>query len=158
VDVDREALHQRARDIAKIAEEWERRHPEFASSDERNKRLLMNTASAKVGFTNIDAAALDLAYEELRGFDMFFEATPIDDNTPLPNAPNGSPASVDRPRTATSYRTTSLRSSAPAVSQKPKYTSAEVDAMNSKQLRDKIEHEPGFAEWFNREHSRTATA
>jgi len=158
VDMDRERIRQDAERVAGIAQEWERKHPDFASSDERNKRLLLNTASAKVGFTNIDAAALDLAYEELRRFDMFFDQAPIYDPTPLPNAPNGNSAPVDRPRTATGYRANNLRAGTPSANPKPKYTSAEVDAMTSKQLREKIEHEPGFADWFNREHSRTATA
>ena len=158
VDVDRERIRQDAERVAAIAQEWEGQHPEFAASDERNKRLLLNTASAKVGFSNINAAALDAAYEELRRFDMFFTEAAIPEPSPLPNAPNGNSATVDRPRTATSYRTTSLRSGTPAVTTKPKYTVAEVDQLNSKQLREKIEREPGFADWYNREYSRTATA
>jgi hypothetical protein len=158
VDMDRERVKQEAERVAAIAQEWERQHPEFSASDERNKRLLLNTASAKVGFTNIDAAALDTAYEELRRFNMFFEEAPIFETPNPSDASNGNSATVDRPRTATSYRATSLRSGTPAVHPKPKYTSAEVDRMNSKQLREKIETDPEFTAWYNREYSRAATA
>jgi hypothetical protein len=158
VDVDRERIRQDAERIAVIAQEWERQHPDFSASDERNKRLLLNTASAKVGFANIDAAALDAAYEELRRFNMFFDEAPILEHSTPSDASNGNSATVERPRTATSYRATSLRSGTPAAKSQPKYTVAEVDKLNSKQLREKIENEAGFADWYNREYSRAATA
>jgi hypothetical protein len=60
--------------------------------------------------------------------------------------PNGNSRSVDRPRGATSVRSNALRATAPVAGQRPKYTRAEIDAMNSKVLREKIEGEPGFKE------------
>jgi hypothetical protein len=158
VDVDRMKREDDVRRVAQIAQEWASQHSDFPQ-DERNKRLLLDKASLMVGFVNIDAAALDNAYAELISMDMLFrDPEPIEQHpsTP-PDAPDGSPATVERPRTATSYRRTALSApGAPVVERKPKYTRAEIDAMNSKQLREKIDSEPGFKEWYDREFSSAA--
>ena len=159
IDVDQMKLNEDTRRVAAVAQEWERRNPEFPS-DERNSRLLLNTAAKNVGFANISAQALDAAYNELLRFDMLFDADSSQrQDTNPPNAPDGNSVTrIVRPRGATSYRSTTLRAPVPgAQSQKPKYTRTEIDALNSKQLRQKIEHEPGFREWYDREFS-SATA
>jgi hypothetical protein len=122
---------------------------------------LLDKASLIAGFTNITGAVLDAAYQQLLDLGMLFEAEsppePATDN-PLV-ASNGNSEHRARPaRTATSYRSTSLRSDAGVTVNKPRYTRAEIDALNSRQLRDKIEREPGFKDWYDREFSRAATA
>lgn len=160
IDVDKIKLNEDARRVAAVAQEWESHHPDFPS-DERNSRLLLNTAAKNVGFSNISAQALDAAYSELLRFNMLFDVEPSDPPQPInpPAAPDGSPGTrVERPRGATSYRSSALRAAAPGASNsKPKYTRAEIDSLNSRQLRDKIEREPGFREWYDREFS-AATA
>lgn len=151
-DVDQSRIHDDARRIGAIAQEWERRNPEFPM-DPRNQRLLLDKAILMVGFQNITPEVLDAAYRELLAHDMLFESSREPVVTP-PNAPNGnSDSRIDRQPIATSYRQTDLRGSAPVVNRKPKYTRAEIDALNSKQLRDKIENEPGFKDWYNHEFS-----
>jgi len=154
-DIDQANLNQNARRVAAVAQEWEKSHPDFPRS-ERNDRLLLNTAALKVGFQNITAAALDAAYQELLSLDMLFEADEAVPATTVP--PNGnSDSRTVRPRSATSYRTNALRSAAPvARPDKPKYTRAEIDAMNSRVYRDKYEHEPGFKEIVNQLSAATA--
>ena len=154
VDVDRMKLEQDARQAGAVAQEWERNHPEFPS-DERNQRTLMDKAllmaNGQLGL--ITAQILDSAFQELQAQGRLFE--PADDHEPAngeqtpPNAPDGNSATVVRPRGATSYRKNALRSPATTAQPKPKYTRADIDGMNSRVLRDKIEHEPGFRELVN---------
>lgn len=158
-DVDQERLKNDANRVAVIAEEWERNNPDFPK-DDRNKRLLMDKACLMVGFINITAEALDRAYQELQARNMLFEDAPSteeegQEETPIPtNAPSGNSATrIDRTRTATSYRRAELRTTTPSGNREPKYTRADVDAMNSKQLRDKIENDPAFVKWYNSEFS-----
>jgi len=159
LDLDKIKLDQQIRRVAAIGQEWEKLHPDFPA-DERNSRLLLDKAALMVGFANITAETLDRAFAELQRYGMLFDAEEPQEQEPAPQPatpPNGSSDSrVTRPRTATSYRATALRTPAPGARREPKYTRAEIDAMNSKQLRDKIEHEPGFAEWYNRELSASA--
>jgi hypothetical protein len=162
VDLDQAQIQQDARTAAAVAQEWEGQHPEFPS-DERNQRLLMDKAVMLMGgkqhLGKLTAEILDAAYSELLRFNMLFDVEPSQPTTTTPpNAPDGNPTTRNvRPRGATSYRSTALRGSAPvAQPNKPRYTRSEIDQMNTAQLRDKIEHEPGFKEWFNREFSATA--
>jgi hypothetical protein len=159
LDVDKLKQDEDIRRIAAVAQEWERQHPDFPGSD-RNNRLLLDKATLMVGFPNITAAALDAAYQQLLNLEMLFEVeSPPESTTESPPAAsNGNSGNRARPaRTATSYRATSLRSDA-GVTVKPKYTRLEIDALNSRQLREKIEHEPGFKDWYDREFSGAATA
>jgi hypothetical protein len=153
VDVDGIKLREDARQAGAVAQEWERQHPDFPS-DERNQRMLMDKALLLAGgkLSQITAAVLDQAFQELLGYGMFFEPA-NHEPTPQPNAPDGNPAPVVRPRGATSVRSNALRATTPVARQQPKYTRAEIDAMNSKQLADKIKYEPGFLDWYNREFS-----
>lgn len=148
LDLDKNRLQEEARRAGAVAQEWERSHPDFPS-DERNQRLLMNTAVKNVGgLAGITTAALDTAYEELLRYNMLFEVAPVEEGTP-PAPPNENSASVTR-RQATSYRAATLRAPVtPVVDKKPKYTRAEIDDMNSKVYQDKFEHEPGFKELVN---------
>lgn len=147
VDVDQMKLREDAERVANIAQNWEREHPDFPH-DPRNQRQLMNTAALRAGgMPNITTAILDAAYAELVRTGMLFEAAPESEETVLPDG-SPEPRTV---RTATSYRSNALRTPVPVVQVKPKYTRAQVDAMNSRQIREKIETEPGFSEWFNKE-------
>lgn len=155
-DVDRMSFDENVRRVAAIAQEWEAQHPEFPQ-DARNQRLLLDKATLLAGrFVDITAETLDKAFQELAARDMLFEAAapanePHNPPTP-PNAPDGNSAPVERPRTATSYRRTALNApNAPLTTPKPppKYTRADIDAMNSKVYRDKYDNEPGFAELVN---------
>lgn len=161
VDVDKMKLDADANRAAVVAQEWERNHPDFPS-DDRNKRLLMNTALLRAGgdLSKITAVILDTAYSELTTYGMLYDpeassSTIIE--TPQ-NAPDGNSATrIVRPRGATSYRSTSLRATAPGAKREPKYTRAEIDAMPSAVFREKMEREAGFREWYDREFS-AATA
>jgi hypothetical protein len=157
VDVEQMAEDQNIRRTVKILEAWTAAHPDFPA-DERNQRQLMNTAVLRFG-KFINAMALDAAYQELIERGMLFESHPentLPNNPPMP--PDGNPVTrIERPRGASSFRSSTLRATAPGARQQPKYTRAEIDQMNSKQLREKIDHEPGFADWYNREFSASAT-
>jgi hypothetical protein len=146
VDVDRMKLDEDARRISVIATEWERNTPDFPR-DPRNRRLLMNTAVLRFG-PNITADALNAAYQELLQHGMLFEAAA--EVTPVVQ-PDGNQDSRTPVRNATSYRSTTLRGTAPVMVATPRYTRAQVDAMNSRQLRDKIENEAGFSDWYEKE-------
>lgn len=160
LDVDKMKLDEDIRRVTAIAQEWESHNADWPSSD-KNNRLLLDKATLMVGFPNITAATLDAAYRELSSRGMLFAIE--SDDTPLPtpsDAPNGNAAtrSEGQTRTATSYRSHSLRSDVVVPATKPRYTRTEVDAMTSRQLREKIENEPGFKEWYNATFSRAATA
>ena len=156
VDVDKIKQDEDVKRVAATAQEWEQRHPDFPGSD-RNNRLLLDKATLMVGFQNITAAALDAAYQQLLDLGMLFDVEDQTDPTNPPAASNGNSATRERPaRTATSYRSSQLRSEPVVTVTKPRYTRAEIDALNSRQLRDKIEHEPGFSDWYNREFSRAS--
>jgi len=157
IDLDEARLQRDARKAAAAAEEWERNNPDFPH-DRRNQRQLMDRALLKANgnLGAITTQILDAAFAELRSSDLLFEVEPQNPLTPNPpHAPNGNSASrSEAPRSATSYRSTALRATPASVaSTKPKYTRAEVEAMNSKQLGEKIKNEPGFQEWFDREFS-----
>ena len=157
VYVDKMKLEADAKRAAGVAQEWERNHPDFPS-DERNQRLLMNTALLRAGgdLARITAETLDTAYRELVSFGMLFEPennSSTQTVTPQ-NAPDGNSATrIVRPRGATSYRSTTLRATAPGAKREPKYTRAEIDAMPSAVFREKMEREAGFREWYDREFS-----
>lgn len=157
IDVDKMRLEADAKRAAGVAQEWERNHPDFPS-DERNQRLLMNTALLRAGgdLARITAETLDTAYRELVSFGMLFEPennSSTQTVTPQ-NAPDGNSATrIVRPRGATSYRSTTLRATAPGAKREPKYTRAEIDAMPSAVFREKMEREAGFREWYDREFS-----
>ncbi len=157
VDVDQMQIDAAARRVSVVAQEWERQHPDFPHS-ERNQRLLIDKAILKVGFPNITAETLDAAYNELLSLDMLFEADGVVTTPPVP--PDGSPDSRTngaRTRNATSYRSNALRSAVPAVAPKtPKYTRAQIDAMNSAVYREKLRSEPGFADCVNQLSAATA--
>jgi hypothetical protein len=148
-DLDQEKFNRDTRRVANLAQEWERRHPEFPD-DERNQRMLLDRATMKAGFPNITAAVLDECFTELLAQNMLFEASAPEPITP-PSAPDGNPENrVERPRAATSYRSSALRAPVqPPAKTKPKYTRAEIDAMNSKVFREKFETEAGFKELVN---------
>ena len=159
IDVNKMKLDEDIRRVAATAQEWEKTHPDFPASD-KNNRLLLDKATLMVGFPNINESALDAAFAELSRLGMLFEAE-VPEPIPNPsNAQNGNSATrEERPsRTATSYRSHSLRSEPAATANKPRYTRAEIDKLTSKQLRDKIEYEPGFREWYDSAFSRAATA
>lgn len=155
VDVDQMQIDAAARRVSVVAQEWERQHPDFPHS-ERNQRLLIDKAILKVGFPNITAETLDAAYNDLLALDMLFEADAVTPTVP----PDGSPDSRTNgavTRRATSYRANALRSTAPAVPPKtPKYTRAQIDAMNSAEYREKLRSEPGFADCVNQLSAATA--
>lgn len=143
VDVEKIQSDEAAKRVQVVAQEWEKNNPEFPS-DERNQRLLINTAALKVGFYNINAAALDAAYEYMEQHQMLFAAPEVQ--------PDGNRDTRTPVRTATTYRRNALRGQEPSVTApKPKYTREAIDKLNSKELREKIENEPGFREWFNKE-------
>lgn len=160
VDVDRMKFDEDVRRVTATAQEWESRNPDWPSSD-KNNRLLLDKATLMVGFPNITAQTLDAAYRELSSRGMIFEIE-SEPQTPTPpgDAPNGNsaPRAEGPTRTATSYRSRALQSDIVVTPNKPRYTRAEVDTWTSRQLREKIENEPGFKEWYNGTFSRAATA
>lgn len=157
VPIDNLKLKEDAERVALVARNWEAKmaatNPEVSAimNDERNQRALMNTASLRVGFQNITEAALDAAYHELAQHGMLFEVAPGTPEKEVETVPPGGSRDSRTVRTATSYRANSLRTPTPVVSTKPKYTRAQVEAMNSRDFRVKIETEPGFKEWYDKE-------
>jgi hypothetical protein len=145
VDVDAIKFREHTNLMARVAKDWEDAHQDPIWEDPRNQQLLMNTAVLKFGFQRKPCAeALDLAYEHLQEQNMIFAvAAP-------PVQPGGNPDSRTEVVSATSHRRRDLRATAPVVTAaRPKYTRAQVDAMNSRELRDKLDNEPGFKELFN---------
>lgn len=161
IDTDKLKQDEDIRRVAAIAQEWERKHPDYPACD-KNNRLLLDKATLMVGFTNINEAALDAAFQQLLSLGMLFEVESKgqEETTTPSNAPDGNSANREerQPRTATSYRSHSLRSEPVVHANRPRYTRAEIDKLTSRQLRDKIETEPGFREWYDSEFSRAATA
>jgi hypothetical protein len=132
--------------LAAIGEEWEQRHPEFPGSA-INRKLLMDTASLRVGWYNITAETFDEIFAQLAADGMLVSAGDRD-TTPTVQ-PDQPPAdSTVRPRGATSYRRTTLRAAAPAQSQ-TRYTRTQIDAMTADELAQRVRTEPGFAELLN---------
>lgn len=158
VDVDRMKLDEDVRRITAIAQEWESHNPDWPSSD-KNNRLLLDKATLMAGFPNITSQTLDAAYRELSSRGMIFEVESEPQSPTPPDATNGNSVTRNegQTRTATTYRSHSLRSDVVVAPTKPRYTRTELDAMTSRQLREKIEHEPGFREWYE-SFSRAATA
>lgn len=155
VDVDKMKQDAEIRRATALCEEWERNHPEFPN-EQRNLRLLMNTALLRAGgeLGRVTAGTLDNAFQELRQFGMLFDAEETTTNNPSQNAPDGNSATrTVRPRGATSYRATNLRATTPGARREPRYTRTEIEAMSSTVFREKLEHETGFREWYDREFS-----
>jgi len=157
LDVDRMKFDEDMRRAARVAQEWENRNPDFPS-DERNQQALMDKALLMVGgdFGRISSAIFDAAYNELLAQNRLFFDEPVSTSTVTPQMPpNGSSATrIVRPRGATSYRSTALRAQAPAARrEQPRYTRAEVEAMSSREFREKMERETGFRDWYDRDFS-----
>lgn len=151
-DVDAMQHDSDVRRVSAIAETWERNNPDFPD-DERYSRLLMDRATLMVGFKNITAEVLDSAYADLRTMGIRFEGDESENNNERqpPTPPDGSQATRVVRQRGTSYDRLQLSGTPPAPrTQKPKYTRADIDAMNSKQLQDKIKNEPGFVEEYDR--------
>ena len=145
-DADAQRFKDDTRRMAETAQEWERQHPDKLWSDSRNQRLLVDTAILHCGFhRSMSAEALDAAYAYLLERNMLFAVEEVIPAVP----PDGNQDSRTPVHNASSYRSNALRATPPARVEKPRYTDAELEAMNSRQLREKIEHEPGFREWYN---------
>ena len=123
--------------------------------------MLIDRASLNVGFENISAQALDTAYAQLLAENMFFqteEPAPANGNGNTngtePAQPGGSqePRTV-RPRMATSYSRNQLTARTPAAQPKPRYTRAEIEAMNTREFQQKVVNVPEVFDWYNREFS-----
>lgn len=158
-DVDELRQTQVRTQVAATARAWNQQHPEFPD-DDRNARLLIDKASLMFGFQNITAESLDAAYAELVRMGMIFDEiapAPLPSNNPTPTPAQGTETpSVARTRNATSYSRNNLRAVPPAARREPLYTRAQVDAMTTKELREKSQ-DPVFAQWYNEEFS-TAVA
>jgi hypothetical protein len=150
VDVDKQRMKEDAEAAGDVAQEWERRNPEFPGSDRRNLQMMMDKALILAGgrLNQITLAIMDQAYRALLADDMFHldGGTPPTDNTETSHpsdATNGNSYSRGGHRTATSYRRTALTSVPPGAKPKPaKYTREYVEGLNSKQYRDAIERDP----------------
>ena len=160
IDVDGMVRDQSASRVARVGREWNAAHPEFPT-DDRNSRMLIDRASLNVGFENISAQALDTAYAQLLAENMFFEteeSAPANGsgngNGTEPAQPGGSqePRTV-RPRMATSYSRNQLTARTPGAQPKPKYTRAEIEAMNTRDFRAKVLDVPDVRAWYEREFS-----
>ncbi len=134
--------------IAAISMDWQQTHPEFPDN-QINRKLILDTATLRVGFGNINAEVLEDVYQALLNNNMLVPAQPetVNDNQPNPTLrPSESPENVSvRPREATSYRRGDLKAPVPAAPQTGKYTRAQIDAMSSDELGEKIKREPGFS-------------
>ena len=153
VDVDQQAMQQRLRNAAVIAEKWQNERPDYPA-DPRNDRIVMNIAARAAGGPGrITAEFLDAALEEAQRLELLHEprAEARSPKSDLPVQPGGSPDSRTV-RSATSYRRNALRSPEPAPT--PRGDSARearwrtiLEKGTGKALEDAIRNEPGFVEW-----------
>jgi len=150
VDVDRQALQERLRQVADIAEQWQHEHSDYPA-DPRNDRILMNIAARIAGGPGrITAETLDAAFEEAQRLELLHEPKV----SALPVQPGGNPDSRTV-RSATSYRRNTLRSAEPPPV--PRGDSAKeakwrtiLETGSGKALEDAIRNEPGFVEWVDK--------
>lgn len=153
VDVDQQAMQQRLRNAAVIAEKWQNERPDYPA-DPRNDRIVMNIAARAAGGPGrITAEFLDAALEEAQRLELLHEprAEARSPKSDLPVQPGGNPDSRTV-RSATSYRRNALRSPEPAPT--PRGDSARearwrtiLEKGTGKALEDAIRNEPGFVEW-----------
>ena len=153
VDVDRQALQERLRQAATIAEQWQNEHADYPA-DPRNDRILMNIAARLAGGPGrITAETLDAAFEEAQRLELLHEPKV----SALPVQPGGSPDSrtVREVKNATSYRRNALRSAEPPPA--PRGDSAKeakwraiLETGSGKALEDAIRNEPEFVEWVDK--------
>lgn len=138
--------------LATVAEQWDNTHSheEFYRSL-TNQKLLLNTAVLQAGGAEkVTVSSMERTYQALLAQNAFAAESTSQRQPETPQVPpEGTPAlrTVVRPRGATSYISSSLRATAPASSTpKPKYTRAQVDAMDGDELAYKMRTEPGFSE------------
>jgi hypothetical protein len=166
LDVDALALREAARAVGAVAQQWERDNPDFPNDGKgKNQRLLMDRAillaDGRLG--DITADHLTRGFQYLQEHGLLFEAV-APEVTPAHDADATNDGNSDSrgegQRTATTYRRDTLRTTPPVrKTPPPKHTAAEIDKWTSKQLREKIETDPAFAEAYNRgDFSRPATA
>lgn len=142
VDVDEAQRIQEGRRIAALAQEWERRNPEFPA-DNRNRRMLMDRALLR---GHVTAETLDTAHRELMNEQQYHEPT-HSSTVPSP----GREESRTVGREATSYRGNTLRSIPPIA---PSTETAKEERWRkiltegtTKELGDAIRNEKGFVAW-----------
>jgi hypothetical protein len=152
--VDLKALgrQEAVRRFGAIAQAWEAQHPEFPNSPTNTKLLTNQAALDAGGLDKITVESMNSTYLNLQqqGFFVDDEGSASEtQGNPTPHVPAGEiPTSrtVVRPRGATSYRSSSFRGAAVVDKRTPKYSRAEIDAMSSGTLLEKMRNEPGFSE------------
>lgn len=150
LDLNAMARQELIRRISAIQQDWEDANPDFPKHP-TNRVLVTQTASNRVGYTNITAEILDTIFQELREQDVLvpaLEALPEHQVAP-PESPVERPAvqNVGTTTVATSYRKNALRGGA-APAPKPRYTRIEIDKMSSSELLEKAQ-DPAFVALFD---------
>lgn len=157
VDVDRIKFKEETDRMAAISQEWEKQHPDFPN-DDRNMRMLIDRATLLAGSAaNFTAAHLDRAYADLQKYEMLHEVQPVP--TPVPPQGIEDSRTTVRTRSATSYRSTALRATAPvAQPEKAPYTDEEYRSMNSKEFQHKVLEVPKVLAHYNSRFSQPVQA
>jgi hypothetical protein len=160
VDVDQPVRERMLRNVANVCERWESEHPDYPK-DPRNDRILMNKAAILAGGAHlVKSEHLDAAFTEAQRYEMLFEPKPAQAGDGSTVQPSGSSDSRTV-RNATSYRRNTLRSSdTPTTSSRDTAKEAKwrdiLENGTGKALEDAMRYEPGFTEWANKQHSKSA--
>jgi hypothetical protein len=158
VDVDQQQRLQALRNVAALAEKWEREHSDYPK-DPRNDRILMKMAANLAGGAHrITAEHLDAAFEEAKRDEMLHEPKPVQAGNDSTVQPDGNPDSRTV-RNATSYRRNGLRSPEPGAGPTKETAKEErwrniLEKGTGKALEEAIKTEPGFSEWVEKQQLR----
>lgn len=163
VDLRAQAQRESAARLAKVSDTWSNTYqPDFSKqSTFTDKTFLINRAIQDAGGAdNVTVESLEKTYTSLlaqghfAGITADYEEGPgepsIHDEPPqVPPRESAAPRTpVRTPSGATTYKSSNLRGHTPPAP-KPtveKYTRAQVDAMSSAEMMDKMQSEPGFSE------------
>jgi hypothetical protein len=134
--------------VVTTAQQWENNNPDFPDHP-INRKLMMDTATLRVGYENITADVLDDVYADLLAADSLVDAQETTPPPPTVQPPETADTRTVRPRGAASHRRTVTLQAPPAASTTPKYTKEQITAMPSAEYRRKLESDPDFASSVN---------
>ena len=160
LDLDAQERTRKINKAVEVFANWEKNTPAFPA-DLRNSRILYDRALilANGKPEMVTNELLDEAFAECTARGTMFEPEPENEQEVEPQrASSGNSETRVRPRgvAASSYRRTDLSASSPSTNRKPKYTRAEIDAMNTKEFQEKVLEVPEVLAWYNRELSAVA--
>jgi len=143
--------------VVTTAQQWEEAHPDFPGHP-ANRKMMMDTATLRVGYENITAAALDAVFEELTASGTLVPPADEPPEPPTVQPPETADTRTVRPRGAASHRRSVTLPTPPAASPTPKYTREQIEALPSAEYRRKLESDPAFAAAVNALYGQPANA